>query len=237
MPITVAIKYIPGKVFSLMTGEARNADDGVFDMSDVAAESGDDEDVPIAGPSDEARNNAPDTTNGQTNGSINGPINDQTNGQTNGQTNRPCNGPTTESDTVRTMTDSYQNCVLCELTGSGNAVVDEVNAYILDNIGKVNVHEMARQVSFAINTIPGKYFSRDMFLEHIRAHMRQQKVVLSGLLHDLLEVAHASKESCVCVCSDTNTRVVDPKMLTAYLKTVDSIMGIYRCEAMKERRE
>jgi len=208
-----------------MTGEARNADDGVFDMSDVAAESGDDEDVPIAGPSNEARNNAPDTTNGQTND------------ETKSQTNRPCNGPTTESDTARTMTDSYQNCVLCELTGSGNAVVDEVNAYILDNIGKVNVHEMARQVSFAINTIPGKYFSRDMFLEHIRAHMRQQKVVLSGLLHDLLEVAHASKESCVCVCSDTNTRVVDPKMLTAYLKTVDSIMGIYRCEAMKERRE
>jgi len=225
LPITVAIKYIPGKVFSLMTGEARNADDGVFDMSDVAAESGDDEDVPIAGPSNEARNNAPDTTNGQTND------------ETKSQTNRPCNGPTTESDTARTMTDSYQNCVLCELTGSGNAVVDEVNAYILDNIGKVNVHEMARQVSFAINTIPGKYFSRDMFLEHIRAHMRQQKVVLSGLLHDLLEVAHASKESCVCVCSDTNTRVVDPKMLTAYLKTVDSIMGIYRCEAMKERRE
>ena len=225
MPITVAIKYIPGKVFSLMIGEARNADDGVFDMSDVAAESGDDEDVPIAGPSNEARNNAPDTTNGQTND------------ETKSQTNRPCNGPTTESDTARTMTDSYQNCVLCELTGSGNAVVDEVNAYILDNIGKVNVHEMARQVSFAINTIPGKYFSRDMFLEHIRAHMRQQKVVLSGLLHDLLEVAHASKESCVCVCSDTNTRVVDPKMLTAYLKTVDSIMGIYRCEAMKERRE
>lgn len=133
--------------------------------------------------------------------------------------------------------EEHESCVLCEMTGSNHAIVDEVNTYILDNLGRVHISEMAEQVTQAMNELPNKYLSKEMFYKHIRSHMRQQKVVLSNLLNDLLEVAQNTKHACVCVCSDTDTRVVDPKMLQAYLKTVDSIMAIYRSDAMKERRE
>ena len=97
--------------------------------------------------------------------------------------------------------------------------------------------EMAEQVTTTMNELPDKHLSKAMFYKHIRSHMRQQKVVLSNLLNDLLEVAQSTTHACVCVCSETDTRVVDPKMLQAYLKTVDSIMAIYRSDALKERRD
>ena len=140
-------------------------------------------------------------------------------------------------DVTRESTERYESCVLCEMTGSGHAIVDEVNNYILDNLGRVHISEMAEQVTTTMNELPDKHLSKAMFYKHIRSHMRQQKVVLSNLLNDLLEVAQSTKHACVCVCSDTDTRVVDPKMLQAYLKTVDSIMAIYRSDALKERRD
>tara|TARA_B100001094_G_scaffold149720_1_gene144906 strand:- start:16009 stop:16485 length:477 start_codon:yes stop_codon:yes gene_type:complete len=130
-----------------------------------------------------------------------------------------------------------ETCVLCELTGCGHAVVDEVNAYILENMGKVHLNEMAVQVSQALSALPGRCFSKEQFLNHMKYHVRHQKVVLSTLLNDLLEVAYVSKDACITICAETNKKVVDQKMLQAYLKTVDSIMAIYRTDALRERRD
>ncbi len=130
-----------------------------------------------------------------------------------------------------------QKCVLCELTGCGHAVVDEVNAYVLENMGKVHLNEMAIQVSQALTALPGRTFSKEQFLTHMKYHVRHPKVVLSTLLNDLLEVAYVSKDACITICAETNKKVVDQKMLQAYLKTVDSIMAIYRTDSLRDRRD
>lgn len=128
-------------------------------------------------------------------------------------------------------------CALCELTGGDNEVADAVNAYVLENMGRVHLREMAIQVCEQINTIPGKHMTPEQFEEHVRHHMRQQRVVLSMLLDDLLGVAGRARDACVVVDSDTNAQHVDAKMLTAYLKTIDSIGTLYRSEGLRERRE
>jgi hypothetical protein len=128
-------------------------------------------------------------------------------------------------------------CALCELTGGDNEVAEAVNAYVLENMGRVHLREMAIQVCEQINTIPGKHMTLDEFENHVRHHMRQQRVVLSMLLDDLLGVAGRARDACVVVDSDTNAQHVDAKMLTAYLKTIDSIGTLYRSEGLRERRE
>ena len=128
-------------------------------------------------------------------------------------------------------------CALCELTGGDNEVADAVSNYILENMGRMHLREMARQVCEQINTIPGKSMTPEQFEEHVRHHMRHQRVVLSMLLDDLLGVAGRARDACVVVDSDTNAQHVDAKMLTAYLKTIDSISSLYRSDALRERRE
>jgi hypothetical protein len=97
------------------------------------------------------------------------------------------------------MEKGHESCALCEMTGSGHAVMDEANTYILENIGKVHVNEMAEQVTQAINGLPGKRLTKAMFHQHVTSHMRHQKIVLSILLDGLLEVAHISKGARACV--------------------------------------
>ena len=82
-------------------------------------------------------------------------------------------------DVTRENTERYESCVLCEMTGSGHAIVDEVNSYILDNLGRVHISEMAEQVTTTMNDLPDKHLSKAMFYKHIRSHMRQQKVVIN----------------------------------------------------------
>ena len=129
------------------------------------------------------------------------------------------------------------SCALCELTGGDNEVAEAVNGYILENMGRVHLREMAVQVCEQINTIPGKRMTVEQFETHVRHHMRHQRVVLSMLLDDLLGVAGRARDACVVVDGETNAQHVDAKMLTAYLKTIDSISALYRSEALRERRE
>lgn len=130
-----------------------------------------------------------------------------------------------------------QPCALCELTGGDNEIAEAVNAYVLENMGRVHLREMATQVCEQINKIPGKNMTPLQFEEHVRHHMRHQRVVLSMLLDDLLGVAGRARDACVVVDSETSAQHVDAKMLTAYLKTIDSINALYRSEALRERRE
>jgi len=134
-------------------------------------------------------------------------------------------------------TTTTQPCALCELTGGDNEIAEAVNAYVLENMGRVHLREMATQVCEQINKIPGKNMTPAQFEEHVRHHMRHQRVVLSMLLDDLLGVAGRARDACVVVDSETSAQHVDAKMLTAYLKTIDSINALYRSEALRERRE
>ena len=138
---------------------------------------------------------------------------------------------------MSTSSNEHKSCVLCELTGAGNPVIDTINTYIIENMGRVKLREMGMQVCTQVNQIQGKHMTIEDFEDHVRNHTRHQRIVLSVLLDDLLGVASHAKDSCVSVCPESNAQYVDSKMLTAYLKTVDTIMSIYRTDAMKDRKD
>jgi hypothetical protein len=128
------------------------------------------------------------------------------------------------------------SCALCELTGAGIQQVEEINRYILENVNKVDINELSRQVCDEINTIEGKHMTHKQFVRHLHHHMQQQKVVMTGILQDLRLLASNTRDSCLVTCEETGNSMVDHKVMTAYLKVVDQILNVYRTDAMKERQ-
>ena len=145
-----------------------------------------------------------------------------------------------ESENVENMeageTATSASCALCELTGAGIHQVEEINRYILENVNKVDINELSRQVCDEINTIEGKHMTPKQFVRHLHHHMQQQKVVMTGILQDLRLLASNTRDSCLVTCEETGNSMVDHKLLTAYLKVVDQILNVYRTDAMKERQ-
>ena len=64
-------------------------------------------------------------------------------------------------------------------------------------------------------------------LVHMREHMLDRRIVMSNLAKDLLFIANTTHDS-VIYLDDSATKCIDTKVLSTYLKTVDSITGIYR---------
>jgi len=125
-------------------------------------------------------------------------------------------------------------CVLCRYTGSkDNEAVAEIMAYISDNVGRVSVAEISKQVCQALNEELDTQLSIDDVREHILAHTLDQRVVLSSILQDLVGIAHAVKGTSIVRDPDTGAQAVDTKALLAYLKTVDQITSIYKMESMR----
>lgn len=133
-------------------------------------------------------------------------------------------------------TGTSSSCALCQLTGAGINQIEDINRYILENVNKVDVKEMSRQVCDVINTIDGKHMTHKQFVTHLQQHMQQQKVVMTGILQDLRLLASNTRDSCLVTCEETGNSMVDHKVMTAYLKVVDQILNVYRTDAMKERQ-
>ena len=52
-------------------------------------------------------------------------------------------------------------------------------------------------------------------------------------LDELINFSQLAKDSCVCQCAKSGKQLVDVKMVTSYLKTVDRIIAVYRMDCMK----
>ena len=127
-----------------------------------------------------------------------------------------------------------EGCVLCRYTGSTeNAAVAEVFAFISESAGKIAVREIASQARCALNDELQLALTDEDVERHILAHSLDQRVVLSAILRDLVDLASNVKHASVVQDAETGACAVDTKALMAYLKTVAEITNIYKMESMR----
>ena len=119
-------------------------------------------------------------------------------------------------------------CPICRFTDGGNVNIDSVNQYIVENISEVGLDEMVQQVVELLESCHP--MTSDEVKEHILEHITDQRVVLRNLLRDLVSISKVVKSSSVSTCEETGCTVIDPKTLSGYLKTVETITKIYSME-------
>ena len=127
---------------------------------------------------------------------------------------------------------SEATCIICSQTGGEDPVIESINTYIYENIGAVQLREIATQVTDLLNE-NAHQVTQEEVEQHIREHVKSPKVVMQQKLEELIALSQLVKDGCVCQCAESGKQLVDAKMVTNYLKTVDRIMNIYRSGHMK----
>lgn len=114
--------------------------------------------------------------------------------------------------------------------------MEAIKKYIIDSVGQVDIDEIAQQIAESCREDMQWDLSTQQIKLHITEHMLDKKVVMSNIIRDLLRISNTTRDSCVYVDEAQNT-CVDTKVLGTYLKTVDTITGIYRAVGAAEKRD
>ena len=118
-------------------------------------------------------------------------------------------------------------CRLCELTGSPHPVLDTILAHVSDNAHQVHISELCAQVQPMLADRLQIHMSTSELEEHFLRHRCEQRVVLSSIIRDLLEIVDVAKNNCV-VLSEDGARATEAKNTAVYLDAMKLIMSIYR---------
>jgi hypothetical protein len=111
-------------------------------------------------------------------------------------------------------------CVLCRYAGGCNSTVNEVMAYIRDNVSIVDIDELALQASEMLVQRVDAACTKDMVLAHISSHSQDHRIVTSMLLRELRPIVQKLRSSCLSHDEEGNA-VVDRIHMNLYLKTVE----------------
>lgn len=102
-----------------------------------------------------------------------------------------------------------------------------VKAWIIEASGQADAEEIAAQVARVLSEELNLPCSQQQVLLHMREHMLDRRLVMSNIVKDLLKIADVTRDASLYV-DDSAQKCIDTKVLSTYLKTVDSITGIYR---------
>jgi len=128
---------------------------------------------------------------------------------------------------------NHAHCQLCALWSSSDPTVQEITAYISENVGKVHISEIYDQTSASLLEHCDITVSKKSVFLHITEHTTDQRVVLGNIMRNLVELNKVVKNSCYLECEETGKHTIDTKALGMYLKTVDQITNIYKMENYK----
>jgi hypothetical protein len=115
-------------------------------------------------------------------------------------------------------------CDLCYYTGGSNAVFNSIPKYVNDNIDKVHIDEMCRQISTTIRVETNIQIDPAGIKRHITSHMMDRKILNCLLLKDLRRLLHTTGKLCVVRDLETNAEMIDHKTTSTYLDVVKQIM-------------
>ena len=118
-------------------------------------------------------------------------------------------------------------CRLCEFTGSPHPVLDTILAHVSDNAHQVHISELCAQVQPMLADRLQIHMSTAELEEHFLRHRCEQRVVLSSIIRDLLEIVDVAKNNCV-VLSEDGARATEARNTAVYLDAMKLIMSIYR---------
>lgn len=98
--------------------------------------------------------------------------------------------------------------------------MNEVMSYIRDNVGIVDVDELAQQASDMLVARVDDSCTKEMVVKHISSHSQDHRIVTALLLRDLRPILQKLHESAVSF--DEEGRVVVHKThMHLYLKTIE----------------
>lgn len=129
----------------------------------------------------------------------------------------------------------HRECVLCAYHGNLAVVNKQILNYIEDAISHVDKREICAQVVQELQS-NGMSTTTEDVMEHIEKHMINKHVIMSNIVHDLIDIARASKHSCILTSEETGQPAVDPKYASIYFKAVDQLGSILRSEAYKPNK-
>ena len=113
-------------------------------------------------------------------------------------------------------------CVLCKYAGGSNSEINDVQKYILDNISKLSVDEIAHQVH---DVLP-EYLAADeccshaSIVEHIQEHSQEHNIVLCTLLRDVRALSRDLLRS-TRVQREDESLDVDLRTAAVFFKSVE----------------
>jgi len=93
-------------------------------------------------------------------------------------------------------------------------------SYIRDNVGIVDIDELAQQASDMLTTHVDDACTKDMVVKHISSHSQDHRIVTALLLRDLRPILHKLHESVVTYDEEGRVAVHKANM-HLYLKTIE----------------
>lgn len=125
-----------------------------------------------------------------------------------------------------------RQCVLCQQActeGVYKESMQSIKSWIIEASGQADLEEIAEQVARVLSEEldPPLPTTPEQVLTHIKEHMLDRRIVMSNIVKDLLKIANTTRDASLYV-DDSCQTCIDTKVLGTYLKTVDSITGIYR---------
>ena len=118
--------------------------------------------------------------------------------------------------------ESEDECVLCKYAGGNNTEINVVMKYIHDNISKLSIEEIARQVHQVLPSYlaPAETCSCEAIVENIKQHSQDHNLVICSLLRDVRglsqELLQASR-----VKRDSDLHEIDLRTAAMFFKSVE----------------
>lgn len=115
-----------------------------------------------------------------------------------------------------------ETCVLCKYAGGSNSEINDVQKYILENISKLSVDEIAHQVHDVLPQylLGDESCSHASIVEHIQEHSQEHNVVLCTLLRDVRALSRDLLRSSRVQREDESLDV-DLRTVAVFFKSVE----------------
>lgn len=138
-------------------------------------------------------------------------------------TEQGCHASQDIADTQTNSAVCSTRCDLCHYIGGSNAVFNSIPKYVSENIDKVHIDEMCRQIAATIQTEVKINISVATIKNHITQHVLDRKVMNCLILKDLRSLMRTTGRLCVVRDPETNAEVIDHKTTSTYLDVIKQI--------------
>lgn len=111
-------------------------------------------------------------------------------------------------------------CILCRYSGGSNAIVNEVNQYISQNISVLDLEEIAQQAAEMLSAAVEQQCTAECIKRHINEHTQEPRIIVSLLLRDIRNVVDEVRH-CSRTVDEDGKVCLDKTNMLLYLKTVE----------------
>lgn len=122
----------------------------------------------------------------------------------------------------------HNRCWLC--TMQGDILGQRMQAFIVKNIGYMDMHCIAQQVSdFVLLQYPEALGAGEEHIyKHVQSHILHPRVRLAVMLRQLLDLSNLLQSN-IIVCDGVNT-TVDKANAELYIKVIGQVMSLYKSD-------